>query len=141
LPIAVQFSPWAVGRSRNFLPHLAIVTSQNEPVPSSTLLRLNDVPAGNYRLQVTHALPAAGDLNLSIGGTRPIEQWTVTDDENLYAFHLGTRAATVTVDGNDAALRTVKSVALVPDGSDGPLLSQRARSAARYGAIVVYALD
>jgi hypothetical protein len=142
LPLALQFSPWRIGRSRELLPRLAIASSPTDSPSQHTLLRLNDVPAGNYRLQVTRGSPAAGDLDLSIGNaTRPIERWPVSDDEKPYAFHLGTTAASIAVAGNEPALRSVKKVALVPDGDDAAMPSLRARSAARYGGFVVYALD
>jgi hypothetical protein len=142
-PLALQFSPWTFGRSRDFVSRLAIASPPGEPMRSGTLLRLTDVPAGDYALQISHASQPAGGLKLLIGqATLPIEQWTLSDEGNPHAFHLGTNAAALSVVGDEAATRSVSRLALVPHSGEATApLSLRARSAVRYGAMVVYALD
>jgi hypothetical protein len=142
-PIGVQFSPWLLGSSRELTTRFAITTSTFDTVARNTLLLLNEVPAGDYQLQVTHGPASHGELDLAIGrASLPIERWPVSDEWNDYTFHLGASASSLIVTGNEAALRSVQRVALVPVAPrDEPSAPARARDAARYGPVVVYALD
>jgi hypothetical protein len=142
-PVGVQFSPWQLGSAAELTTHFAITTSTLDEVARNTLLLLNEVPAGDYRLQVTHGVASHGELDLAIGrASQPIERWPVSDGWHDYAFHLAASASRLIVTGSDAALGSVQRVALVPvPPGAGHSPTSRARDAARYGQVVVYALD
>lgn len=142
-PLGIQFSPWQIGRGREFMTRMAITTPAFERTPHNTLLLLGDVPAGDYRLEVARTPRSRGELALAIGpGTHAIERWPVSDEWTDYRFHLAASAATLVVTGDEDALHSVRRVALAADGEAGAFsVSSRARDAARYGANVVYALD
>jgi hypothetical protein len=142
-PIGLQLFPWHVSSSQDLATRVAVTTSPLDVPSRNTLLFLTEVPAGDYRLQVTRTSPAHGELSLGIGrATLPIERWPVSDEWDDYTFHLGARAASLTLTGNDAAMLSVQQVALIPVGlGDATSGSRRARDAVRYSGVVVYALD
>jgi hypothetical protein len=132
--------PAAVVRTR-----LALTTSPLDTAGRNTLLFLAEVPAGDYRLRVTRKPSARGQLALGIGrNTRPVERWSLADGPvDRASIYLPIRASTIVVTGDEDALRSVEQIALVPaprSHETGPATA-RARDAARYGSVVVYATD
>src|SRR6185295_2358735 len=88
---------------------------------------------------------ARGELVLGIGrNTRPVERWSLADAlADPVPVYLPIRASTIVVTGDEEAVRSVETIALVPaprSHDPGPP-TLRARDAGRYGSAVVYATD
>jgi hypothetical protein len=143
LPLGVQFLPMRALGAPDVPPRLAIATSSLDTPSPGTLLYLEEVPAGTYRVQVTRRPVAAGELALRIGkGSVPTERWSLATDQKQPVY-LPVPTSTISVYGDADAVRSVSKVALVPvPDTTAPLLSDaRARDAVRYGPMVVFALD
>jgi hypothetical protein len=123
---------------------LALTTSDLESPPPGSLLYLEEIPPGEYTLQVRRKQFASGELLLRIGvGSFPVERWTLSDEQiETASFHLPVYAQTLVVSGDDEAQRSVHSVALVPVRRiQASNQDTRARDAGRYGSVVVYVTD
>ena len=136
---------------------LAVATSSLDAPPPGTLLSLEEVPAGDYRLRMTRTPSARGELVLGIGrASVPAARWPLSA-EQAGRFYLPVRASYIRVTGDAEALQSIENVALVPEpqartptethtGSENDvstlvLRTARARDAGRYGTSVVYTLD
>jgi hypothetical protein len=142
LPFGVQFVPTRALRAAEIPARLAIATSPFDTPPPSTLLYLEEVPSGTYRIQVTRRPLAGGQLALGIGkASVPTERWSLAADQ--HPFYLPVHTSMIAVTGDADAIRSVSKVALVPvPDTSAPLLSDaRARDAVRYGPMVVFTLD
>jgi hypothetical protein len=126
--------------------HLALSTSSLDDPPSDALLYLPDVPAGDYQLRVKRRRSAPGELFVGIGRASAAPWQASLSDESVdtLIIRLPVAASSVVVNGDEAAKQFVEAVALVPS----PLFKQptatsdaRARDAARYGQLIVFAID
>ena len=142
LPLGVQLDPTRVLGAAEIPARLAIATSPLDTPPPGTLLYLEEIPSGTYRIQVTRRPLAGGQLALGIGKSSvPVERWSLATDQQ--PFYLPVHTSMIAVTGDADAIRSVSKVALVPvPDTSAPLLSDaRARDAVRYGPMVVFALD
>ncbi len=142
-PLAGLLVPMRSLRAADVPARLAITTSPFDVPPPGTLLYLQEVPPGDYRLRVTRKPLARGELALGIGrASQPAARWSVSA-EQADGFYLPVRAASVSVTGDAEAVRSIEKVALVPGPqmNTPPPSAARARDAARYGSVVVYTLD
>ena len=144
-PLGVELPPLHVFPATAVRTRLALTTSPLDATARNTLLFLAEVPPGDYRLRVTRKALARGELLLGIGrNTRPVERWSLADGQiDTWSFYLPIRASTIVVTGDEEALRSVEHIAVVPAPRSheiGPA-TVRARDAARYGSVVVYATD
>jgi hypothetical protein len=144
-PLGVQLPPLHVFPAAEARTRLALTTSPLDTTARNMLLFLAEVAPGDYRLRVTRKALARGELLLGIGrNTRPVERWSLADGQiDTWSFYLPIRASTIVVTGDEEALGSVERIALVPaprSHATGPA-TLRARDAARYGSVVVYATD
>jgi len=144
-PLGVQLPPLHVFPATAVRTRLALTTSPLDTPTRNTLLFLAEVPPGDYRLRVTRKALARGEIALGIGrNTRPVERWSLAEGQfDTRSFYLPIRASTIVVTGDEDALSSVEQMALVPaprSHEAGPA-ALRARDAARYGPVVVYATD
>ena len=145
LPLGVQPYPPRVFRRAEALSHIAIATSRTDHPPSGTLLALDEVPAGRYRVRVTPGGTGDGQLVLGIGrASVPAARWSVTGGSaGSYRLDLPAAASRIVVTGAGPAVSAAGPVVLVPalDGAPMPPIEGRIRDAARYGSTTVYAID
>jgi hypothetical protein len=139
-------------RAADVLSRLAITTSSFAVSPPDAMLFLEELPAGDYRLQVTRRPPGLGELVLGIGRSSvPAGQWPVSIESDV-RFHLPVLASILTVRGDADARRSIEKITLIPDPpaavaaqteneTSAPPRTARARDGARYGPAVVYTLD
>ena len=125
---------------------LALSTSRLDDPPPGTLLYLNEVPPGNYQLRVKRASSARGELSVGIGrAANPAWQTSLSDGSaDALTFHLPLIASRVVVSGDEAAVRSVEELTLLPvldRGAPSDSGDARARDAARYGQIVLFTVD
>jgi hypothetical protein len=142
-PLGWQPLPMRSLRAADVPSRLAITTSPFDVPPPGTLLFLEEVPPGNYRLRVAGKPSARGELALGIGrASVPAARWSLPSEE-AGRFYLPVRAASIAVTGDTEALRSIENVVLVggPEMNAAPPSAARARDGARYGPVVVYALD
>jgi hypothetical protein len=153
-PLGEQLVPMRFLGAADVPGRLAITTSPFDAQPPDTLLYLEEVPAGPYRLRTRLKPFARGELVLAIGrASLPAARWPV-EAERGQRFYLPVRAAFVRVLGDAEAVRSVEEVALIPDSRGESNTGQigrpantpvsgaaRARDAARYGSVVVYTTD
>ena len=124
---------------------LALTTSPLDAAPSGALLFLTEVPPGRYNVRVTLKPSARGALVLGVGrASVPVARWSLSAAPvDVSTLVLPVTASTVVVKGDEDATRSVEEVALVPIErmpQAGPT-GARARDGARYGSVVVYAID
>jgi hypothetical protein len=108
------------------------------------LLRIPDVPAGDYDVFLEPRGTSAGSVTVRLGRQDvPMEQWGLDDRPAGYSglvLRLPVAAPSITVTGDAAARASVARLTLRPRTlARGAAL--RALRAARYGAVVVFALD
>ncbi len=113
--------------------------------PVDELLRLPEVPAGDYDLFVDSAQPPAGTVTVRLGRqTVPMEQWRLDGRPSGYTglvLRLPVEAHSIAVSGDAAAVASGQRLSLRPRQRLGAASSRWARASARYGPVVVYALD
>lgn len=109
------------------------------------LLRIPDVPAGEYDVFIEPRGAAAGAVTVRLGRQDvPMEQWGLDDRPAGYSglvLRLPVSAHSVTVTGDAAAKASVARLTLRPRTLAPRGATARALRAARYGAVVVFALD
>jgi hypothetical protein len=141
----VRFSPPAVLPLSSVPSTLAIGTSRLDTPPPDTVLWLDEVPAGEYLLQVRRRQFARGELTLRVGaGSLPVERWSLAEGGMEAArFTLPITVGALSVVGNEDGVRSIRRVALVPIRRiiGGGLAELRARDGGRYGSKVVYVTD
>ena len=137
----IQLFPAAAARAQ-----LALSTSRLEDPPPGALLYLSDVPPGEYQLRVKRGASARGKLFVGVGLATTAPWQASLDDGSADAlrFHLPLVASRLVVSGDEAAMRSVEHVALLPVGRrDEPSEESdtRARDAARYDQLIVFTID
>ncbi|HET7697532.1 MAG TPA: hypothetical protein VFK57_17580 [Vicinamibacterales bacterium] len=143
-PRGVQFLPLRVFAAEDVLPRMEVSTSLLETPRPGVLLALDEVPPGDYRLRLRFASEPRGEIRLAIGESgMPLESWQAAAAENTYSFHLPIRASRLVVTGDAAAAGSIRTVAAVPIRhlADTWAGATRARAAARYGRVAIYAID
>ena len=142
-PLGVQLVPFGILSSADALRRLEITTSPLDTAPTAVMLSLSEVPPGDYRLRLSFVGEPRGEISLLVGRVRgPLATWHVSGT-NTDLFRIPIRASTLTIVGDAAAAESIRSVALVPVRHIATPWAAvtRARAAARYGRIVVYAID
>ena len=154
LSLGVQLVPLRVLPAAEVPARLAVTTSPLTPAAPGTLLYLEEVPPGDYRVRVTRTSSGAGELVLGVGrATLPAARWSLGADQ-MFRVSLPVRASSLSVTGDANALRSIEQIALVPqlplgaatrdpddEASAASFRAARARDAARYGAATVLTLD
>ncbi len=109
------------------------------------LLRIPDVPAGDYDVFIEPRGAAAGSVTVRLGRQGlPMEQWTLDGRPAGYSglmLRLPASAYSITVTGDAAARASVARLTLRPRTLAPRGATQRALRSARYGAVVVFAMD
>ena len=109
------------------------------------LLRLPDVPAGDYDVFIEARGDAAGSLTVRLGRQDvPMEQWGLDGRPAGYSglvLRLPVSAHSITMTGDAAAVRSVARLTLRPRTLAPRGSTAWAMRAARYGSVVVFALD
>jgi hypothetical protein len=109
------------------------------------LLRIPDVPAGDYDVFIEPRGAAAGTVTVRLGRQDvPMEQWGLDDRPAGYSglvLRLPVSAHSITVTGDAAAKASVTRLTLRPRTLAPRGATARALRSARYGAVVVFALD
>jgi hypothetical protein len=141
----VRFSPLAVLPLASVPSTLAIGTSRLDTPPPDTVLWLDEVPPGEYSLQVRRRQFARGELTLRVGaGSLPLERWSLTEGGMEAArFTLPITAGALSVIGTEESVRSVRRLVLVPIRRiiEPGLADLRARDGGRYGSKIVYVTD
>jgi hypothetical protein len=143
-PFGVQLVPLRTLSADDVLHRLEVSTSPLDRPPPEVELALHEVPPGDYRLRLRFASEPRGEISLAVGDPGgPLEKWQVSAPDNTYSFHVPIRASRLAVTGDAAAAASIRSAALVPIRHvTTPWAGEtRARAAARYGRVVVYAID
>lgn len=146
LPVALQLMPTRMLVAREVPPRLSLSTSARRagPTATSSLLRVPEVPAGDYDVYVEGRAPLQGTLTVRVGRqSYPVETWPLEGRPAGFGgltLHLPVDAHSVTIDGDAAARDAVDRVALKPRTIE-PGSQPWALRSARYGRVVVYALD
>ena len=144
-PLFVQLFPPRVLTATDAPARLALTTSSLDAPPPGALLFLTEVPPGRYRIRVVQKPLSSGTMVLGLGrASVPLARWPLSAEAgSAPMLALPVAASFITVTGDEHAARSVETVALVPAGRvprAGPV-GARARDAARYGTVSVYALD
>jgi hypothetical protein len=142
--LGVQLSPFRVMSSADALQRLEVSTSPLDTPPAGVLLNLAEVPPGDYRLRLRFISEPRGEISLLVGAAGgPLVTWQVSAPDSPYRFRIPIQASALTIAGDAAAAESIRSVALIPIRHiTTPWAAvTRARAAARYGRIVVYAID
>jgi hypothetical protein len=142
--LGVQLDPFRVMSSADALRRLEISTSRLDTPPAGAMLHLSEVPPGDYQLGLNLAGEPRGTLSLLVGdGGGPIVTWELSPADDTYGFRIPIPASAVTIVGDTAAAVAVRSVTLMPVRRMTTPWNAvtRARTAARYGRAVVYAID
>lgn len=109
------------------------------------LLRIPELPAGEYDLFVEGRRTLGGEVTVRLGRQDlPMERWRLDDRPPGFTglvLRLPVAAHSITVSGDDSARSSVRRMTLRPRGLVTRDTSQGALRAARYGAVVVFALD
>jgi len=147
-PLGVGLRPLASGPAADFVSRLRIARSARRPAsPSEPLLALPDLPAGRYETDAGSVAAARGEVHAIVGRSgRPLERWLFEPGEQPppQVLDLPVAAAAVTVTADERARATIPNLALRPVSVVPPaerLTAERARRAARYGALVVFSFD
>lgn len=143
-PSGVQLRPLRMLSAENVLQRLEVSTPPSETAAPGVMLALHEVPPGEYRLRFGFASEPRGEIHLSVGEPGlPLETWKLSAADNTYRFYLPVRASGLAVSGDAAAAASIDTVALIPIRHvPTPWAGEtRARSAARYGTVVIYAID
>jgi hypothetical protein len=139
LPALRTFS---AGRARG---QLALFTSVLDQPTRNTLLYLADVPSGTYKLGIHRRATANGTLVVRIGrGSGAAWEGALGDGSaDALTLRLPVLSPTITVTGDENAMQSVDSVALVPEprSASARASDERAWDAMRYGSLVVFATD
>jgi hypothetical protein len=120
--------------------HLTIVPPRGG---SNSLLQLPELPAGDYRVNVSPVSGGRGQVTVKIGrGTNAAWQGAVSATAPPLTVRLPVTASFVTVEA-DAEAGPIDRLELVPlpRSRDAPDPAARARDAVRYGSIVAFSLD
>ncbi len=109
------------------------------------LLRIPDLPAGDYDVFLEPRGVAAGSVTVRLGRQDvPMEQWGLDDRPAGYSglvLRLPVAAHSITVTGDAGARASVARLTLRPRVLAPRGTTARALRSARYGAVVVFALD
>jgi hypothetical protein len=145
-PSLVQLAPTRVLTADDAPRRLNIGTSlRGRRGTEAPLLRLPDVPAGDYDVFVEPRGTAAGVVTVRLGRQDvPMEQWTLDGRPAGYSglvLRLPVAAHSITVMGDAAARASVARLTLRPRTLAPRGSSARALRSARYGAVVVFAMD
>ncbi|MBL8138460.1 MAG: hypothetical protein JNL48_17690 [Acidobacteria bacterium] len=109
------------------------------------LLRLPDVPAGDYDVFIEPRGASAGTVTVRLGRQDvPMEQWGLDGRPAGYSglvLRLPVAAHSITMTGDAAAVQSVARLTLRPRTLAPRGSTARALRAARYGGVVVFALD
>ena len=110
------------------------------------LLSLTNLPAGMYWVHVAATESDGGTLLLRAGSSLPLRTWTVPDDGSTALeppINLAAGVQSLTIDGDQAARRSITAVELQPVVDNVPARADRpvARLAVRYGEVDAYFLD
>jgi len=126
---------------------LNIATSIRGPrgAADAPLLRIPELPAGEYDLVIEPPGPLAGELTVRLGRQDvPIERWQLDGRPAGFSglvLRLPVDAHSIAVSGDGAARASVRRMTVRPRVLVGRHQAAWARSAARYGWVVAYALD
>ena len=143
-PRGVELAPFRVTSSAVALRRLEITTSPLDTPSAGVMLNLSEVPPGDYRLRLSFAAEPRGEISLHVGRVGgPLATWQVSAADDAHRFRIPIQASTLSIVGDAAAARSIRSVALVPVRHiTTPWAAvTRARAAARYGRTVVYVID
>jgi len=147
-PLGVGFRPIAFGPAADIVSRLRIARStRRTPSPDGPLLALPDLPAGRYEADAGSVAAARGEVHAIVGRSdRALERWVFEPGEERpqLVLHLPVAANAVTITGDEGARATIPDLALRPVLLVPPaerLIGERARRAARYGALAVFSFD
>jgi hypothetical protein len=148
LPVAAQLSPLRRLAGDEGVGRLLLgSTTRGAAVETPPLLRLSNVPAGDYDVFVDADREPTGTANVRLGRQGgqelAVEQWRFDGRPAGYGglvLHLPVDVLSIAVEGDQAARRSVRGLALRPRNVAPPNRPSALR-AARYGRVVVYALD
>ncbi len=147
LPVALQLSPTRrleVAEVPRRLT-LASTTRGLRPPSGEPLLRIPRVLAGEYDIYVDGRAPLDGTLTVRLGRQRePMETWRLAGRAPGFTgltVSLPVLAHSVTITGDDAAVRSVSRLTLKPRVITPPEGARESLRAERFGRVVVFALD
>ena len=122
---------------------IALTTSPLDHPEANTLLALEEVPPGEYRLHIAKQTDGQGELALGVGhASVPAARWTIGHWTTSPTIRLPLTAPLMTITGDSFALKSIEHVALMPvPGNLGSGFNGRAYDAGRYGSVVVFATD
>jgi len=147
-PLGVVFRPPAFGAAADMVSRLRIARSTRRPAsPNEPLLALADLPAGRYEADAGSVAAARGEVLAFVGRSdRALERWVFEPGEARpqLVLDLPVAANAVTITGDERARATIPDLALRPVILVPPaerLIEERARRAARYGALAVFSFD
>lgn len=146
LPVALQLTPTRLLVAPEVPSRLTLSTSARRAGSRATspLLRVPEVPAGDYDVYLEAHARLQGTLTVLVGRqSYPVERWPIEGRPAGFGgltLHLPVDAHSVTIDGDAASREVVDHVALKPRTIE-PGSQPWALRSARYGRVVVYALD
>ena len=146
-PVVVQLTPTRALTIDDAPRRLNIASSERgRRAADEPLLRLPDVPAGDYELFVEPQGTLAGGVTVRLGRQDvPMEQWRLEGRQAGFSglvLRLPVDAHSITVHGDAAARASVRRLSLRPQRlAPGGEAAGTALRAARYGRVVVFALD
>lgn len=145
-PVVVQLSPTRALAADAAPRRLNIATSaRGRRGSDEPLLRIPDLPAGEYDLVVEPHSSPAGEISVRLGRQELLmERWRLDDRPPGIpglVLRLPVDAHSITVSGDAAATAAVRRLALRPRTPARRRTAHRALRAARYGAVVVFGLD
>jgi hypothetical protein len=147
LPLALQLAPTR-GLSVADVPRrltLASTTRGLRPASGEPLLRIPRVLAGEYDIYVDGRAPLDGTLTVRLGRqSTPMEVWALAGRHPGFTgltLSLPAHAHSVTITGDDNAVRSVSRLTLRPRVVEPPEAARESERAERFGHVVVFALD
>jgi hypothetical protein len=118
---------------------------QRRPFPAPALFTAQDVPAGDYRIQLLTPARHAGMLTVSTRSTSlpllRIPTTTIAEPSSGAVLVLPTGVRTLTIDGDDAAEHSGVALELRPMGGPSQTYGDSAHRAVRYERGNVFFLD
>jgi hypothetical protein len=147
-PVGVSLRPLAWGQAADLLPRLRLARSTRRPASvDEPLLALTDLPAGRYEADASSVAAARGEVHAIVGRSdRALDSWVFEPGEERpqLMLDLPVAANALAITGDERARATIPDLALRPVLLVPPaerLIEERARRAARYGALAVFSFD
>jgi hypothetical protein len=141
-----DFKTWELAAANTTSANMRIRSDrQRRPFPAPALFTAQDVPPGDYGIQLLAPARNAGMLTVRTKSTElpllRIPMTTIAEPSSGAVLVLPTGVRTLTIDGDDAAEHSSVALALRPMGSPFRTYSDSAHRAARYEWGNVFFLD